>query len=247
MIIKIDSHVHFLLSKYQTAPNWADVKNSLNIAALSGLDAVCITEHIEALGYEPLMRGLFIDNQLNASQGPNGEILYNDVAIFPGAELELADKSNIGVHADLPTLLTLNRAPGSYTIDSLYEALRTGNTPFKLVAHHIFWPGKTPECLQGIRSYVDAIEVPAKDLVNAERYINLARELKLVTTGGSDAHTFIQIGACCTLTDIGDCASLRQEDWIRSRTTRHSYSEQSSRLVAMAKIHRQSLVRETGE
>lgn len=241
-VIKIDSHVHLLLSKKQTTPNWSDVKNSLDIAALSGLDAVCITEHIEALGYEPLMRGLFIHNQLNATQGLNGALSYKGVAIFAGAELELADKSNVGVHADLAILLSLDRAPGAYTIDSIYKALKISCAPFKLVAHHVFWPGKTPSDIQKLKNFVHAIEVPAKDLANAERYTNLARELKLETTGGSDAHTFIQIGACHTLTHIEDSTSLTQEGWILSRTTRHSYSEQSSRLVAMAKIHRQSLV-----
>ena len=238
----IDSHVHMLLSKKQKEPNWSDIKNSLNIAKISGLHAVCITEHIEAEAYEPLMRGIFIENCLDSINDSNGTVVYNDVALFPGAELELADNTNVGVHADLSTLLALDRSPGAYTIESIYEALKLCARPFKLVAHHVFWPGKTCSDFQKLKNHIHAIEVPAKDLANAERYVNLARELKLETTGGSDAHTFIQIGACQTLVCVEDSISFSAENWITSRTTRHSYNEQSLRLVAMAKIHRQSLL-----
>lgn len=239
---KIDTHVHLLLSKKQTMPNWSDVKNIMDVALIGGLDAVCITEHIEAAGYEALMNGLFVHHLFDAASSVDGTLSYNGVAIFPGAELELADKSNLGVHTDLPTLLSLNRTPGAYTIDSIYETLKAQGTPFKLVAHHVFWPGKTPADMQLLGELVDAIEVPAKDLINIEKYTKLARDLNLGTTGGSDAHTFIQVGACQTIIRVKEARELKQGDWISSEATCHTYCEQSNRLVAMAKIHRQSLV-----
>ncbi len=239
---KVDTHVHFLVSKKQIQPDWAAIKSILAIAKISGLDALCVTEHIEANAYEPLMRGIFLNNELHGIIQDDGVVTVDNVSLFPGAELELKNKTNVGVHTNFDTLISLDRRPGAYTLEMLHNKLSQSTKHFKLVAHHIFWPGKTCDDLQELGSYVSAIEVPAKDLVNAEKYTTLAIALGLATTGGSDAHTFIQVGACYTVFEVDDFSSCMRMDWLDSKKTSHVYDEFSQRLVAMAKIHRQTLI-----
>nr|7RTY_A Chain A, PsfC [Pseudomonas syringae]7RTY_B Chain B, PsfC [Pseudomonas syringae] len=239
----VDTHVHLLLSKKQRVPDWAAIKRMLDVAKVDELDALCVTEHIEADGYQTLMEGLFVENRLPGGDQHAGRLTYQGVAIFPGAELELANRTNVGVHTDLEGLLALDRAPGAYTLERLHAVLEQRGRPFKLVAHHIFWPGKTCDDLQALGRYVNAIEVPAKDLANAQNYVALAETLALDTTGGSDAHTFIQVGACRTAFELpGSVRDCTAQDWISSRQTSHLFTAQSPRLVVMSNIYRQSLM-----
>jgi hypothetical protein len=240
--IFLDAHVHLLLSKQQS-PDWEAIERTLMVAKVDGLDAICVTEHIEADAYQSLMEGLFVQGALAGSVQENGRLSYQGVAIFPGAELELASKVNVGVHTDLEGLLALKRDVGAYTLDSLHADLMRRDKPFKLVAHHILWPGKTCDDLAALSRYVSAIEVPAKDLANAQRYVALAAVLGLDTTGGSDTHTFIQVGACRTVFTLPNpMQGCTAQSWISSRHTSHRYAAQAPRLVAMSNIYRQSLM-----
>ena len=239
----IDTHVHLLLSKRQAMPDWRAIKQTLDMAAVNRLDALCITEHIEADAYESLMRGLFLENKLGGCRQGSDTLSFNGVCVFPGAELELANHTNVGVHTDLEGLLALDRRAGSYTLEGVHERLRLRGKPFKLVAHHVFWPGKTCDDLASLGRYVHAIEVPAKDLVNADKYQALARSLELDTTGGSDAHTFIQVGACHTVFDTpADGFMCTAEQWFTTSRTHHVCEPHAARLMAMANIHRQALM-----
>ncbi|MCO7514843.1 hypothetical protein NJF44_08675 [Pseudomonas guariconensis] len=202
--VKVDSHVHLLLKKKQKNPDWEVVRQVIGAAKINELDAICVTEHIEADAYDALMHGLFLENKLEANFHDDGTLICQGVGVFPGAELELANRMNVGVHTDLYVLMSLNRRPGFYTLETLHDALVKRGRPFKLVAHHIFWPGKTCDDLNALKRCLNAIEVPAKDLANVQKYLELARLLRLQTTGGSDAHTFIQVGACHTVFQLQD-------------------------------------------
>jgi len=239
---RVDSHVHFLVSKSQAMSDWDAIGNILAIAKIAGLDALCVTEHIEAKAYESLMLGIFRDNNLNGTMHSDGVVEVDGVSLLPAAELELQNGTNVGVHTNFDTLISLTRESGAYTLESLHRALSQRERPFKLVAHHIFWPGKTCDDLLELGRYVNAIEVPAKDLANAEKYMALAKDLELATTGGSDAHTFIQVGACHTTFDMSATSSCISTSWIECKKTSHIYNEFSPRLVAMAKIHRKTLI-----
>lgn len=125
----VDSHVHLLLSKKQKVPDWDSVRRVLDVAALSGLDALCITEHIEANAYQALIEGLFVDESLEGSSREDGRLTYKGVAIFPGAELELANRCNVGVHAGLDVLMALDREAGAYTLEGIHTALVQRGSP----------------------------------------------------------------------------------------------------------------------
>lgn len=237
----LDAHVHLLMWKQQAEPDWNSVSQTLKVANFNELDAICITEHIEADAYEKLMRGLFCSNRLGGSTQGDGSVICNGVLVLPGAELHLANNMNIGVHADLETLLSLDRRASAYTLDTLHGLLEKRGRPFKLVAHHIFWPGKTCSDLEALKRCINAIEVPAKDLTNIHKYLTLASTLNLDTTGGSDSHSFISIGACKTLINEDNTHSpLTLKKWLQSHHTTHEPDRDSLRLTALARIHRQT-------
>ncbi|MFB4393168.1 MULTISPECIES: PHP-associated domain-containing protein [unclassified Pseudomonas] len=235
----LDAHVHLLMWKQQAAPDWHAVSQALNVARLNELDAICITEHIEADAYEKLMLGLFSTNRLDGNPQRDGSIVIDGVTVLPGAELQLTNNMNIGVHSELEILLSLDRRVGKYTLETLYEHLEKQGRAFKLVAHHIFWPGKTCSNLDTLKRYVNAIEVPAKDLTNAHRYLKLASQLQLDTTGGSDAHSFISVGTCKTvLEENSPHPQFTLEKWLHSRNTTHEPDRDSLRLTSLAQMHR---------
>ncbi len=242
--MKIDTHVHLLVSKKQAEVDIQAINYMLDIAKTSQISALCITEHIEAIGYDNLMRALFIDNQLHAEVFHEYILTRQGIKLYPGAELQLANGTNIGVHTSLDTLLKLNHNAGAYTLEKLYDELSMHGGWFTLVAHHIFWPNKTYPDHDELARYVSAIEVPAKDLDNAEQYLVLAQKYGLATTGGSDAHTYIQIGACHSVLNDGEYGEghpLRYA-FHSNNHQYHYFSDFSKRLVEMSKIYRSTII-----
>ncbi|RRO10752.1 PHP domain-containing protein, partial [Pectobacterium aquaticum] len=193
--MKIDTHVHLLISKKQIEGDFTSINAMLDVAKISDITAICVTEHIEAIGYDKLMTDLFVDNKLQGIVFHDHVLTKQGIRLYPGAEIQLDNGTNIGVHTKLDTLLKLNHKEGAYNLPRLDQALRERKCWYKLVAHHIFWPNKTYPDYDELARYIDAIEIPAKDLENSGKYISLAGKYNLPTTGGSDAHTFIQIGA----------------------------------------------------
>ncbi|BET95597.1 PHP-associated domain-containing protein [Xenorhabdus taiwanensis] len=189
------------------------------------------------------MRELFIDNLLHAEIFPEYILTRQGIKLYPGAELQLVNGTNIGVHTSLNTLLKLNHNAGAYTLAGLHDALSTHGDWFTLVAHHIFWPNKTYPDHDELARYVSAIEVPAKDLSNAEQYITLAQKYGLPTTGGSDAHTYIQIGACHSILSENECGDQHPLRYAFRRNQQyHYFSDFSKRLVEMSKIYRTTIM-----
>jgi histidinol phosphatase-like PHP family hydrolase len=241
--INVDTHVHLLLSKKQQTPAWAQINDLLETAASSGLDAICSTEHIESTGFKSLMQSLFIDNVLDGTLADGKLLLDSGLSVYPGAELQLANGSNIGVHTSVDVLLSLNNKAGFYVLEQLRATLENAAVPFALVAHHIFFKGKTYPDHNFLSQHVEAIEIPAKDIGIASEYQALADKYNLATTGGSDAHTYIQVGACQTTLAFEDAdSSHRAFIAALSDAKRKKISiEYTRRLVSMSKIYRKQL------
>lgn len=239
----IDTHVHLLLSKKQVEPHWESIRDMCEIAMQSGIDGLCVTEHIESVGYVKLMTDLFINNVLQGELSENGLIIENKLVLYPAAEVQLCNGSNIGVHAKIESLLALNKDAGFYDLDSLRAALDAQDNEYALVAHHILWPGKEYPNMDELTRKVNAIEVPAKDIEKMASYKDLAVMYGKPVTGGSDSHTPIQIGASYTVFDEVE-SELHHINLIRSiKSSRcnnvvHPFAR---RLVNMAKIYRKNL------
>lgn len=241
--MRLDTHTHFLIDKKQEQPCYKSIKNIIKSCIISGIDGLCITEHREAVGYKNLMISLFKNNFIEGNNHEYYFLTTEGVKLFPAAEIQLENGSNIGVHAPLEVLLNLNNISGFYNLPTLHETLVREGKWFFLVAHHIFWPNKTYDNHHELAQYIHAIEVPAKDIRNIEKYINLANQFDLSTLGGSDSHTFIQIGACNT------CIEESVESYphpllseIEKKNKLHSYTPQSEILVELSKLYRSSII-----
>ncbi|MFM2666680.1 PHP-associated domain-containing protein [Vibrio mediterranei] len=235
----IDTHVHLLINKKQKKPDFIAINSMLDIAKASSITTICVTEHIESAGYDSLMREIFIENKLDGKLFSDHVLTKQGIKLYPGAELQLENGTNIGVHTSLDILMNLNHEEGAYTLTELDKELASYKKWYSLVAHHIFWKNKTYPNHDELAHYVNAIEVPAKDLDNVEQYIELADKYNLPTTGGSDAHTFIQIGACYTeLDNFPSCEEHPLNYATKSNYHNHRFSDFSKRLVEMSNIFR---------
>ncbi|MFH4398999.1 PHP-associated domain-containing protein [Vibrio diabolicus] len=235
----IDTHVHLLISKKQEKPDYKNINSMLDNAKASGISTICITEHIESVGYDLLMTEIFVENILDGELFSDHVLTKQGIKLYPGAELQLENGTNIGVHTSLDAIMKLKHDEGAYTLSELVKELASTNKWYYLVAHHVFWPNKTYPNHDELSIYVNAIEIPAKDLDNAKKYIELADKYNLPTIGGSDAHTFIQIGACYTeLHNIPICEEHPLNYVSQSNYRNHRFSDFSKRLVEMSKIFR---------
>lgn len=200
--MKLDTHVHLLVSK-TAAPDWPEIRFTAEAARRDGLDVLCICEHLDAVHYPTLMRGLFDDLRLGGRILRPGILrLENGLVISAGAEVSLAGGGDVGVHAAPEVLLSLDRRKGAYTLAALLAELDRRGAERAMVAHHVYYGSKWIAELPAVGARLDAVELPAKDLGAADRYVALAGELRLPMVGGGDGHTWIQVGAC--FTDLQD-------------------------------------------
>lgn len=194
--MRIDTHVHFLVSK-EARPNWEEIKFATEVARYEGLSLLCICEHLDAIYYPELMDGLFIKRLLGGDLIEPGVLrLSNGLILSCGAEVSIEGGGDIGIHASVATILSLNRSKGAYSLQELLSKLSESSDTTLAVAHHVYWPRKWIENLSDSAPQLDAIELPAKDLSQTSRYDALGHDLKLPIIGGGDAHTWLQIGTC---------------------------------------------------
>lgn len=236
---KIDTHTHLLVNK-SAMPCIEHISAIFNAAKLAGLDAICVTEHREAAAYEQLMKLLFNENVFDGAIVGGALQLQIGVTVFPAAEIELHDGCNVGVHANLQTLLRLNNKKGYYNLNSLRSQL-AGEGPFALVAHHMLWPGKVYSDMTSLRRQVHAVEVPAKDLDNAKDYEIIALNHNMNTLGGSDAHTFIQIGACFSILPGRNLKHDELIAGIQENYMCHRINSSAKHLLGLSEIYRDQL------
>lgn len=242
--MEIDSHVH-LLSEKRSPPRWNDIRLTVDAAATLGLDVLCIAEHRDATCYEELVQAIFTHGALGGvSVHPGVRVLDSGLVLSSAAEIALRTGGDVGVHAAPEVLLALRRDKGAYTLAELVEELDATGQPHLVVGHHLYWNGKWISALDAYPRHLHAIELPAKDLGNAERYAMLSERAGLPTVGGSDAHTWLQVGACCTRIDAGDAERFSVswlKDVIATGRARPEPSPGAARLVMLSEVYRRSL------
>ncbi len=226
----IDTHVHFLVSKV-AEPDWTEIGFAVRAARSDNIDIICVSEHLDAVHYEALVRGIFIEGRLGGTLiGPGVLKLENGLILSSAAEIALKGGGDVGVHCAPDRLLALDRGKGAYSLAELLELVSRFADESVVVAHHYFWGGKSFAELPVLASRVDAIELPAKDLSRSQDYSNLALRLGRPLIGASDAHTWVQIGSCRSLYEAGNDdefshAQLKQlvrGDYLRATPLSHA-------------------------
>lgn len=239
----LDMHVHLLSAR--TAPIARDtILDCFETAADSGLQALCICEHRESSAYEELLTLIFEQCAIPGLRYvESGVVVWQErLVVLSGAELELADGSNVGVHAPPTLLRSLSPLPEAYSLRELRE--RLGDAP-TIVAHHVFWAGKQPAHLPDVLTCTNAIELPAKDWLRADRYRELAAGSALPLVAGSDAHTFVQVGAAYTELELHPSAVNHRTlaHAVRHTKPKAHLSGEVGRLVRMSKQLRTNYIR----
>lgn len=191
--MKIDTHTHFLPRKNST-PDWKTINFYFQVARHHDLDVICFTEHLDADFYESILNSVFEENCFSGEIIDDGIIrLPNSILLSSGAEISLTEGADVGLHAKPSILKKLNKEKGFYSLDSLVETLESLCSNYVLIAHHLFKTGKWIDDFNKKSALIDAIELPAKDIAQEDKY----RELSFLTdkpfVAGSDSHTWLQL------------------------------------------------------
>lgn len=197
--MKIDTHSHLLYTK-ESSPDWKAISFFFDIAKLKGLDVLCVTEHLDALCYDELIDCLFQQNCLNGKLLREGVIqLTNSLIISSGAEVSLVGGADVGLHAKPSVLQALNKKKGYYNLYNLVDEVASLTDDYIIVGHHLYKPGKWIENIEEQAKFLDAVELPAKDIIQKERYESLKVSLNKHFVSGSDSHTWVQLGVGYTI------------------------------------------------
>lgn len=240
----IDTHVHLLVSKV-AAPDWAEIAFTMRAARGDGIDVLCITEHLDAVHYVTLVRGLFDEKRLGGTLvGPGVLQLDDGLVVSSGAEVALKGGGDVGLHCSPDRLLALDRAKGAYSLSELIANVAPFADEAVLVAHHYYWSNKSFAELPAMADRIDAIELPAKDLARAEQYSQLAQQLDRPLIGASDAHTWVQVGSCRSHCDSASDAEFSPrvlKSWLHKRELHAVPLAQASERVRISRLLRDNL------
>lgn len=240
----IDSHVHFLVSKVAD-PDWAEIAFSVRAARGDGIDVICVTEHLDAVHYGALIRGIFEERRLGGTLvGPGVLRLDDGLTLSSGAEVALKGGGDVGLHCAPERLLALDTAKGAYSLAGLVDVVAPFADEAVLVAHHYYWSNKSFAELPALSAHVDAVELPAKHLARAADYAALAAQLAKPLIGASDAHTWVQIGSCrseCDVAGDGGFSHALLKQWIRDGGLRAVPLAQAAERVRISRLLRDNL------
>lgn len=214
--MNIDLHCHIKLSKKQEF-SLTYFQQSMEEARAAGLHAIAMTEHFNTKNFYQIYEAL--DNHY-----PYKEHYYEaeGIKLFPGMEVDIANKGHILVIGSRDHILMLRHMLEPYTSKTNFVAfkqlldwcdeldlMRIGAHPYRdsnpLTAH-------SPELLKRLHAF----DVNGKDLysygsIMQERVAKLAQEIGIPYTVGSDTHHPLQFGSVYNsfTTEINSYADLR--------------------------------------
>ena len=209
--MKMDFHTHGELAKELP---FSEVYGSwlFTEAGKAGLDAVCLTEHFNTLGFDRIY-GYITEN----SEKDGDTFLMDGLRIFPGMETDMAEGGHILSIGPADAILELNRRlephkeKGSFlpfaqllSLFREYPVMVGAGHPFRGMEEET---GNIPRLPAALLSGFDFIDLNGKDLAeNAQKTIDRTKSFgellgKPVVTG-SDTHQAFQYG--CVHTDFAE-------------------------------------------
>ena len=211
----LDFHTHGKLAK--KLPFSAEYTHWLfSEAQKAGLDALCLTEHFNTLGFEELYQ--YISGH---SRHQGDALIFEGLKIFPGMETDIREGGHILCFGPLGAILELNRRlephkekteflPFKELMDlfAQYPVIVGGGHPFREGGHIPELPGEELARLH-------FLDLNGKDIAaDRDKTERLTRQLgekyKIPVVGGSDTHQAIQYGCirthffrdCCTAEEL---------------------------------------------
>ena len=201
---RIDTHSHPKISKHFTFDPGA-ITRMVAMARRVGLHGLCLTEHFHATEYWA------IPNHLEAAYPCVRGVFWSaDIALVPGAEINIREGAHVIVLGDIAELRRLDAAFPQRLSERYEPTLRefldvTDDFDIARIGAHMFRRAKE----LGKFSAADlrrlhALEVNGKDFGTEVMLLVQARALGLPIVGGSDAHHWLQTGVRHTLLHTDD-------------------------------------------
>ena len=201
---RIDTHTHPKISKHFAFDPGA-IDRMIARARRARLHGMCLTEHFHATAYWDIPRHLETTYPYD-----RGVFRAGDLALIPGAEVNIREGAHVIVLADVAELRRLDQAFPQRLSDRYEPTLRefldvTDDFEVARIGAHMFRRakelGKFPA--SDLRR-LHALEINGKDFGTEVMLLAQARALGLPIVGGSDAHHWLQIGVRHTLVHTDD-------------------------------------------
>ncbi len=198
--MKIDFHTHGKLAKkLPFSPVYTDWL--FREASKSGLDALCLTEHFNTLGFEEVY-GYIAENY-----GKQGDCFVTDdkFCIFPGMEVDIAEGGHTLVIGPMDCILEMNRRlepnkeKGHFLSMEAWSDM-AGEYPVLFGAAHPYrMGGNIPSLPKDLLDRFDFLDLNGKDLAKDyggtwKRMRELSGKLEKPLVTGSDTHQAFQYG-----------------------------------------------------
>lgn len=195
----IDFHTHGKLAK--KLPFSTDyTKHLFQQAKASGLDALCLTEHFNTIGFDQIYA--YIAQNYEQIQDC---FMVEGVKVFPGMEVDIAEGGHILVLGQLESILAMNKALEPYKQKDnflSFSALIELSSKYKVIlgAAHVFREGghiaEQPIELLKQLSFVDlnGKDYATKREAAKQEVTEFSEKLNLPIVGGSDTHQYFQYG-----------------------------------------------------
>ncbi len=200
--MKIDFHTHGKLAK--KLPFSKEYTDWLfGEAKISGLDALCLTEHFNTLGFHDVYEYIASNYERDGDT-----FLANGVRIFPGMEVDIKERGHILVLGKMEDILELNTALEPYKekesfleFKELIPLLKTKEVI--IGAAHPFRDGSNiPNLPMEQLIEFDFIDCNGKDMAvageeNLYKINAFSQQLGKPYVAGSDTHQSFQYGCIC--------------------------------------------------
>lgn len=214
----IDFHTHGKLAKYlKFSPEYTDWLFSE--AKTAGLDAICLTEHFNTLGFSTVYADI-----ANRFPREGDAFDVNGLLVFPGMEVDIAESGHTLVLGPMEEILDFNhalephKAKGAFLpLAELAAEVRTRGLFFG-AGHPFRAPGHIPEQAPEALAAFEFVDLNGKDLAHdfegtiAKTYA-FAERLGVPVVSGSDTHQAFQYGCVTTHLDerVTTVADLREQ------------------------------------
>lgn len=198
--MNIDFHTHVNLSK-TIAVTLEELLEKMAEAKQSGLDAVALTEHFNAVNFPEIY------DMLDAHFPRSGDCyIVNEVKVFPGIEIDVAENGHFLAVADSAVIRLIRERLNGHEeaghfipVQDLVGFLQ--ELPVLKIAAHPFrvsTPWTHHE--QAVLNQFDAFDINGKDLYKygeemKQQVEDFAARYHAPAVGGSDTHQFFQYGA----------------------------------------------------
>ncbi len=212
--MKIDFHTHGKLAKKlpfsKEYTDWL-----LREARNSGLDAICLTEHFNTLGFHEIYRHIIEEYPQEGDC-----FLAKDIRIFAGMEIDIRERGHILVIGKPLDILALNQELEAHKTREQFLTFREVLAKCRhydvlMGGAHPFREGSAITKLDAaLLRQLDFVDLNGKDMAespykNRENIDAFAKEHQLAILAGSDTHQSLQYGCISNLFDK-ECSTIKE-------------------------------------